>query len=438
MRSTSSRRAAGAAALCFATSFLAGCHDDDNNGNVGPGITVPTFSQQLDLLGLTTLHTALDAAGLTDALQTGGPFTLFGPTDAAFAALPAGVLADLLLPQNQAALLALLNYHVLPGDLSAATLQGLQSAMTLETSDVRFDVAGGLFVNDARVTGPNNDTATGVVHVIDAVLFPPVSVIDTLNARGYTTFVAALDAAGLTGALNGGNFTVFAPSNDAFLALPPGVLADLLLPQNQAQLAALLQYHLVPGQVGASALVAQGDLATVLGPRQFYSVGVGGARVNGVVVDRFNIPATDGLIHGIDGVLSIPDDLVARAQALGFNTLASALTAANLTATLQGMGPFTLLAPTDAAFAALPPGVLDALLMDQQALANVLLYHVLPDAQQAREIRLETSVTTVQGGALVVNPVGGYLTFNGSANAVEVDAFASNGVLHTLDAVLLP
>jgi uncharacterized surface protein with fasciclin (FAS1) repeats len=122
----------------------------------------------------TTLVRAVQAAGLVDTLEGPGPFTVFAPTDAAFAKLPAGTLDDLLRPENKARLAAILTYHVVPGRVTAAEVARLEEAETVngETVDVKAD-GGGVMINDARVTAADVAASNGVIHVIDAVMLPP-------------------------------------------------------------------------------------------------------------------------------------------------------------------------------------------------------------------------------------------------------------------------
>ena len=123
-----------------------------------------------------TLAAALDGAGLVATLKGQGPFTVFAPTDAAFAKLPAGTVDDLLRPENKAKLAAILTYHVVPGRVMAADVVRLKEAKTVngETVDVRAD-GGSVMINDARVTAADVAASNGVIHVIDTVILPPTT-----------------------------------------------------------------------------------------------------------------------------------------------------------------------------------------------------------------------------------------------------------------------
>lgn len=131
-------------------------------------------------------------------------------------------------------------------------------------------------------------------------------------------------------------------------------------------------------------------------------------------------------------------NIVETAVAAGsFTTLAKALEAAGLVETLQGKGPFTVFAPTDEAFAKLPPGALDGLLADKEKLKGVLLYHVVPGSVMAKDVVKLTSAKTAQGESLAIAASGGKVKVDG-ANVVKADVKASNGVIHVVDAVMLP
>lgn len=132
------------------------------------------------------------------------------------------------------------------------------------------------------------------------------------------------------------------------------------------------------------------------------------------------------------------DTIVDVAIANDFNTLVAAVQAAGLAETLSGEGPFTVFAPTDEAFAALPEGTLESLLEDPEALAEILTYHVVAGKVLAADVVGLDSATSVQGGDIAIEVVDGGVVLNGSSNVVATDVEASNGVVHVIDAVILP
>lgn len=122
---------------------------------------------------LSTLVTAVKAAGLVETLSSKGPFTVFAPTNEAFAALPEGVLANLLKPENKNQLIAVLTYHVVPGKVMSKDLKEGQKAKTVQGEDATISLKGGATVNGAKVSAADVKASNGVVHVIDAVILPP-------------------------------------------------------------------------------------------------------------------------------------------------------------------------------------------------------------------------------------------------------------------------
>merc|ERR1719238_254213 len=169
---------------------------------------------------LSTLVAALKAGGLVSALETKGPFTVFAPTNEAFAKLPAATLASLLKPENKAKLDAILEYHVVSGAaVYAKDLHDGETVKTLEGQDVEAHVsADGVKINDSNVIKADIGASNGVVHLIDTVLMPPSDIVQLAAATpDLSTLVTALKAGGLVSALETkGPFTVFAPTNEAF------------------------------------------------------------------------------------------------------------------------------------------------------------------------------------------------------------------------------
>ena len=121
----------------------------------------------------TTLVAAVQAAGLVETLKGEGPFTVFAPTDDAFAALPEGTVEELLLPENTDKLTAILTYHVVPGKVMSTDLSNDMKAATVEGSEVTVMTEGGVMVNGANVTAADIEATNGVIHIIDAVILPP-------------------------------------------------------------------------------------------------------------------------------------------------------------------------------------------------------------------------------------------------------------------------
>ena len=122
--------------------------------------------------GFDTLVAAVQAAGLVETLKGEGPFTVFAPTDDAFAALPEGTVDSLLQPENKDKLTAILTYHVVPGKVMSGDLSNGMTAATVEGSEVTIMTEGGVMVDDANVVQPDIEASNGVIHVIDKVIMP--------------------------------------------------------------------------------------------------------------------------------------------------------------------------------------------------------------------------------------------------------------------------
>ncbi|MGQ9813739.1 MAG: fasciclin domain-containing protein [Candidatus Roseilinea sp.] len=261
-----------------------------------------------------TLAAALEAAGLIETLKGPGPFTVFAPTDEAFAKLPAGTVEDLLKPENKDKLIAVLTYHVVPGKLMAADVVKLTEATTVQGGKIAIKVDGGkVMVNDATVTQADIEASNGVIHVIDTVILPPTEmkdIVDTAVAAGsFKTLAAALEAAGLIETLKGpGPFTVFAPTDEAFAKLPAGTVEDLLKPENKDKLIAVLTYHVVPGKLMAADVVKLTEATTVQGGKIAIKVDGGKVMVNDATVTQADIEASNGVIHVIDTVILPPSN----------------------------------------------------------------------------------------------------------------------------------
>jgi uncharacterized surface protein with fasciclin (FAS1) repeats len=310
-----------------------------------------------------TLVAAVQAAGLVDTLKSEGPFTVFAPTDEAFAKLPAGTVESLL-ADPEGALTQILLYHVVPGKVMSGDLSDGLEAATAQGENVAFTIGDGTaMVNDANIVAADIETSNGVIHVIDTVILPPsiaaapeatpeateeameeatpeateepaaeaaaaeatpapaeeapaADIVDTAVAAGsFNTLVAAVQAAGLVDALKGeGPFTVFAPSDEAFAKLPAGTI-DALLADPSGDLTQILLYHVVPSQVLAADVRDGMESGSLAGEVLRFSVQDGGVMVNDANVVATDVLASNGVIHVIDSVLLPPSIVEAAAAA---------------------------------------------------------------------------------------------------------------------------
>jgi transforming growth factor-beta-induced protein len=431
-----------------------------------------------------TLVAAVQAAGLAETLSGEGEFTVFAPTDDAFAALPEGTVESLL-EEPEGALKDILLYHVAEGAVPAETVVTLESATTIQGEPVAIQVMDGEVVlnNSAKVIITDIEASNGIIHVIDGVILPP-SMSESASAAGeemaeeemmetksiaeiatadgrFTTLLAALDAAGLAETFAGeGAFTVLAPTDDAFAALPEGTVESLLA-DPQGALTDILTYHVVDGVVPAETVIGLESAKTLQGEEVTIMVVEDEVILNELnKVIATDIEASNGIIHVIDGVLLPPsiaqaaaEDEMAEGEMIEaksiaeiavedgrFTTLVAALEAAGLAETFAGEGEYTVFAPTDDAFAALPEGTVESLLEDPQGtLTNVLLYHVVDGTVMAEDVIGLSAAPTLLGQDITVSvDDDGQVFLNDSVQVIITDIEASNGVIHVIDAVLVP
>ncbi|MBN2882430.1 MAG: fasciclin domain-containing protein [Clostridia bacterium] len=283
-------------------------------------VAIPTSAAEGDIVDIASndssfsiLVTALQTAELVEALQGEGPFTVFAPTDEAFASLleALDITAEELL--SQSGLADVLLYHVVQGKVMSTDLTDEMMAETLNGESIKVDLSDGVKINESTVTTADIEATNGVIHVIDTVLIPEgftldmeeeMSIVDiALADENFSTLVAALQQADLVSALQGeGPFTVFAPTNDAFAALLEAldISAEQLL--LQPDLAEVLLYHVVGGKVMSTDLTDGLTAETLNGESVTFDLD-DGVKVNMSTVIGADVEASNGVIHVIDTVL---------------------------------------------------------------------------------------------------------------------------------------
>ena len=456
--------------LFFSTLLLQGCGKGTKN-EVTPTPIAPADPQSIVEVAVangsfTTLIAALEATGLDVTLSDmDSKFTVFAPTDDAFALLGQDVIDALLADTDT--LSDILTYHVISGEVdSSAAISSAGSLVEMVNGDsIGLSLDGdNLLVNTATVILVDVAADNGVIHVIDAVLTPPavkgtptMNIVDTAVAAGdFGTLVTALQAAGLDATLadETQSFTVFAPTDAAFAMIDPATL-NLLIADTDALSSVLLQ-HVVSDEVnsvtaytlnGSSATTASGAAIPVVINTELDTLTFGGA-----TVQTTDIYTTNGIIHVIDTVVvadvelpTPPASIVDVAVSNGsFTTLVAALQATGLDTVLDDPeSTFTVFAPTDAAFALLGQDTIDALLADPDTLRDILLYHVVSGS----EILQDGAITVAQSGSNKVDMANerqsaltladSTLYINKSAVSLA-DVKADNGVIHVIDQVILP
>jgi transforming growth factor-beta-induced protein len=422
-----------------------------------------------------TLLAAIGAAKATVRDTLGKRlYTLFAPTDEAFAVL--GYDAASIKKVDQSLLTDILLYHVASGRLMSsdlgASIKTVQGGTLKYSKGTLTDAVGG----QAALTGLDVEGANGAIHIIDAVLMPfaqtrlldVVAAIAALNRQGslagqFDTLLAAADAAdaAVLGTLAGkGPYTVFAPSDDAFAAigLDPNNVGDL----DPVYLGDVLLYHAVAGRLSADDIATAQEIKTVQGGLIARDPNdpnhpLHGAYAGAASITTPDIQAFNGLVQVVDAVLlpyeepappppPAPEpklmsilDTVATLNAHGgeFDTFLAAVAMADESVlnALSGPAENTLFLPTDDAFAALKPAISS---LPQIVVTDILLYHLTPGELTAADVSAAASIPMLTGGD--VQQANGVLTDNtgGQAKIVAEDIKASNGVIHVIDAVLLP
>lgn len=453
---------------------ITGCSDDDDEVITPTSVVeapAPTVTTIVDAAvangSFTTLVAALQATGLDATLaDQSASFTVFAPTDDAFALLGEDTINALLADTDT--LSAILTYHVLGSavDSTAAIAAAGTKVATVNGADIGLSLDGSnLLVNTATVVTTDITTDNGIIHVIDAVLMPPaemmqsdMNIVETAVANGsFTTLVAALQKAGLDSVLADENstFTVFAPTDAAFAMIDSNLLDGIL--NDSDALSAILLQHVVSGASvdSVSAFTLNGMSATTASdaaiPIAINSttdmLTFGGANI--VTTDIYT---SNGVIHVIDMVVvadvALPEPFLTVADVAAangsFTTLVAALQATGLDSVLDDTGTdFTVFAPTDAAFALLGDETIAALLADPEALSNILLYHVVSGAEVLQDAAVtlaqsannKTTMGNQQMAAL--SYVDSSLFINKSAVSTP-NVMADNGVIHVIDQVILP
>jgi uncharacterized surface protein with fasciclin (FAS1) repeats len=491
--------------------FLLACDKEDDGPQEAAkdeGLIIVQIAQQTeDLSNLVAALTKADedeGSDLIGTLSGEGPFTVFAPTDEAFGALLGQLdgfdsLEDFDTEAKRDLLRTILTYHVIAGVAAESTdLTDGQELSTVQGDPLRVNLDGGVAIEDATETPasvllPDVIATNGVVHVINKVLLPQ-AVIDALNEESTeeedlgtlvdlvvdTEALSVLEAAVIKAELvetlsSEGPFTVFAPTDDAFVALLEALgdeynsLDDFDTEAEMMLLKDILLYHVAPGDIRAADL-AEGTVPTALEGNELTVIASGETFVIGDATDTpagitgTDFVASNGVAHTIDKVL-LPQsavDFVASLQLKNIveiavetddlSLLVEALGQANagLVETLSGDGPFTVFAPTNQAFADL----LYALGDDYNSLADfdtqeeidllvdILTYHVVAGtAAFSTDLSNGQSIPTFQGESVGVDLSSGVQITDATdmpATVTTADVEASNGVVHVIDKVLLP
>jgi uncharacterized surface protein with fasciclin (FAS1) repeats len=281
-----------------------GCASKDKNTIVAVAESAGSFN---------TLLAAAKAAGLAETLNSSGPFTVFAPSDDAFGKLPEGTVEGLL--KDLPKLRQILKYHVVSGSYKASDVVTKHKVKTVLGQKLSVNTKEGVRIGPAKVVKTDILCSNGVIHVIDSVLLPSPDIVDTASKAGkFNTLLKAAQTAGLVDALRSeGPLTIFAPTDEAFAALPKDALSTVL--KDKKKLTMVLKYHVVPGKWTAEKLRNKKSVKTLEGSKLPLTLheeeGKSSLRLHSATVVKADIHAANGTIHVIDKVIVPPQCLVA-------------------------------------------------------------------------------------------------------------------------------
>jgi len=431
---------------------ITSCNDDDDNTMTEPDYNVVGIVKSTP--ELSTLESAIVAAGLEVALAGDGPFTIFAPNNAAFEKLDPAILNNII--STPSLLTSLLQYHVVSGNVESSDLANGPVPTLLSTQSVDVNISGGMVTlnGSSEVVEADLLATNGVVHIIDEVLLPEDFYAQTIvqiaaSNPDFSTLVAILSKPELAGLLAAANdptqdLTVFAPTNDAFdatlAALGKNSIDDLPV----ELLNEIVQYHILGGAVMSNEL-SNGEVETILEGESITVDISNGAKINDANVVIPDVRAVNGVIHAIDGVL-LPSYAATAVGTISevilfdpnYTILVESLKIAELLETVSTTDDLTLFAPDNAAFIA--AGITSLEGLDKEALTPILLYHVIGAEVLSTELPADGMATTLSSGEMMYL---GYLNndvvlINGLTQITAVDMVKSNGVVHTINRTLIP
>jgi len=401
----------------------------------------------------------LTAANIIPQLEDLGPFTVFAPTDEAFTLMGPALALSLLQPENKEALLQFVQYHLAYTMYKSDEMElGTKITTLLAGHDVEVTSLVPTRLNVyARLSSPNQPATNGVVHIIDQVLVPsgfefPAPEFNLVQLPGQADYLSffrrALSAAGAESTLtqDGQDFTVFAPTDEAFEAMGPGVATSLLLVANRAKLRTLLFYHVLLGRQKSTTLQPAQNLRSMEGAELQVTMITPHLKLNsGATLISRDVPATNGLLNVVNKVMVPPEylypdqtiaSIVSRSPDLSF--MYEALQAADMLESMSEQGPVTLLAPTNAAWESLGMGYARTLLLpsSRSRLVQILRYHVLVGTKRSSAVSTGDLVQTLAMGTLQIRSVSPFMV--DTARSSTQDVPCTDGIAHIVDKVLMP
>ncbi|KAJ8612215.1 hypothetical protein CTAYLR_002908 [Chrysophaeum taylorii] len=397
---------------------------------------------------LSTLVTALTAADLVATLSGDEPFTVFAPTNDAFDALDEGVLDGLL--SDTDALEAILLYHVTTGSVFSTDLFDGQVITMLSGNTTTISISESIMINTANITSADNEASNGVVHIIDAVLFPDdveePDVVDCVDSSSwFKNGEPSKDCAWVA---------EFVPTRCAVKG-EDQILADYACPASCDNTCDDSTSWFKNGEPSKDCATRCLSLCVYAWSDVVFPAGAWVSLFPEARCDVFGEERELAEDACPTACAEIVTNVTRRTEEEEMNatilevavateslsTLVDAVIAAGLDETLAGPGPFTVFAPTNDAFDALPNGTLEALLNDTDTLTAILLYHVVSGEVFSANLTDGEMIMTLEGSnfTVAINDTGAFVIFDsGSAAIISADIVASNGVVHVIDMVLIP
>jgi len=442
--------------LVLVIMFMAfSCSNDDDNTTEPQSTTITALASNANNLSI--LVAALQRAGLDATLDANGSYTVFAPTNTAFENFLADNNFNTLEEIPVEVLTQVLLNHVIAGEAFSTSLStGYGNTLatkpgTGENLSILIDTSSGVTLNGiSNVATADIDASNGVIHIVDAVIGLPnivdhavansdlSSLVDALTAGGNTTFTTLLSTPG--------DFTVFAPTNDAFASFT-----------TENDIASVLANHVIPGATAISTGLSNSYVNTAamlsgtMIPLSMYINVDSGVTINGGSnVVAADIVATNGVIHAVDAVIDLPTIATFATSNDALSILVDALAYADTgmptvpyinTVSDATTGPFTVFAPANTAFVDLLAELEISALTDltPAQVDAVLLYHIVNANVQSGQLQSGTVGTL--GGNITADATAFTLTDpnDRTSNIVTslVDIQAANGVVHVIDKVLL-
>jgi len=346
-----------------------------------------------------------------DEVLKGGSYTVFAPTDTAFASLPPETFRALLKPENRQTLIEILKYHVVAGDMTSSSLKS-GAFKTVEGANVDVSVgSSGVTVGGATVTQADIKASNGVIHVIDKVIVPSAIATAVTSMLGPN----ALTPRSFSELTSSGSMTISSRST----SMSTGSGSMTMSPSSTSM-----------STGSGSTRMSSGSSSM--------STGSGSMRMNSGSTSMSSGSGSSSTTMNSSSTTANSNLVAVAASNNSFKILTAALKATGLDQTLASGGPYTIFAPTDEAFNALPEGVVEELLKpeNRDTLIKILTYHVVQGEKSSSMLK-SGATETLEGASVQVNVSSSGVMVN-DAKVVQPDIQASNGVIHVIDKVILP